>query len=64
MKLYSNDCPKCKILEAKMNEKGVKYEKISDIEEIKKTGFSSVPLLQNDDKILNFMEAVNLINNM
>jgi len=64
MKLYSNDCPKCKILEAKMNEKGVKYEKISDIEEIKKTGFTSVPLLQNDDKILNFMEAVNLINNM
>ena len=64
MKLYSNDCPKCKILESKMNEKGVKYEKISDIEEIRKTGFSSVPLLQNDDKILNFMEAVNLINQM
>lgn len=28
--LYSTDCPKCKILQEKLNEKGIDYEKISD----------------------------------
>lgn len=55
--LYSNGCPKCKILETKLKEKGIEYEHISDMEIMIAKGFMSMPMLQVGDLILNFTEA-------
>lgn len=58
---YSNDCPRCKILQQKLDEKGVMYEKVSDVEIMKQKGFMSVPVLEVDGKIMTYLEAINWI---
>lgn len=60
--LYSTGCPKCMILAAKLDQKGIKYEVNDSIEEMESLGFSTVPMLKVDDKIYNFSEAVKYIN--
>ena len=58
---YSNDCPRCKILQQKLDEKGVMYEKVSDVEIMKQKGFMSVPMLEVDGNIMNYLEAINWV---
>lgn len=60
--LYSNNCPKCRVLESKLNSKNIKYIKNTDIEEMKKLGFISSPILSVDGKTLDFINAVNWVN--
>ena len=60
--LYSNGCPKCKVLEAKLNQKGITYEHIKDIESMKLKGFMSMPVLQIDNETMTFAEANAWIN--
>jgi len=61
---YSNNCPRCNILQQKLDEKGVVYEKVSDIEIMKQKGFMSVPMLEVDEKIMTYVEAINWIKEM
>ncbi len=58
---YSNDCPRCNILQQKLDEKGVMYEKVSDVEIMKQKGFMSVPMLEVDGNIMNYLEAINWV---
>ena len=60
--LYSNNCPKCKVLKAKLTQKNIQFEEISDLTTVIEKGFMSVPILQADDKFLDFSEAVKYIN--
>jgi glutaredoxin len=60
--LYTTGCPKCKVLEAKLKQKGLEYKEITDINEIANKGFMTVPVLEVDGKILNFTEANTWIN--
>ena len=61
--LYSTGCPKCKILESKLNEKNIQYDKNTDTDEMIRLGFQTVPKLKIDDEILDFGESVKWINN-
>lgn len=61
---YSNDCPRCNILQQKLDEKGVMYEKVSDVEIMKQKGFMSVPMLEVDGNIMNYLEAINWVKGM
>ena len=61
---YSNGCPRCNILQQKLDEKGVMYEKVSDVEIMKQKGFMSVPMLEVDEKIMTYVEAINWIKEM
>ena len=58
---YSNNCPRCNILQQKLDEKGVMYEKVSDVEIMKQKGFMSVPMLEVDGNIMNYLEAINWV---
>ena len=62
VKLYSTHCPKCIMLESKLKQKKVDYEVITSEDAIRATGFSSVPLLEADGKIMEFGEAVAWVN--
>lgn len=62
--LYSTGCPKCRILETKLSEKNIEYKKNTDIEEMKKLGFVSAPILVVDDKTLNYGDAIRWIKNI
>jgi hypothetical protein len=64
MKLISNGCPKCVILEGKLKEKGIIYEKSSDIQEIINAGFKTIPMLNVNGEYLDFGKALKWIQDM
>jgi glutaredoxin len=59
--LYSTGCPKCKILEKKLGEKNMVYEKVTDTDVMIKRGFQSVPMLEVDGNTMEFGDAVRWI---
>lgn len=59
--LYSNNCPKCKILKEKLDEKGLTYITITDVEAMKAKGFKSVPQLEVDGVVMTYLTAINWI---
>jgi len=56
--LYTTHCPQCKVLQTKLDEKGIKYNVIEDIKLMRKMGLMSAPALQIEDDILTFGEAI------
>lgn len=56
--LYSTNCPKCKVLEKKLNSSGIDYSIVTDVDVMEQKGFQSAPVLEVDDKIYKFSEAV------
>ena len=60
--VYSTGCPKCTILEKKLQEKNIDYEVISDIDLMQKKGFMSIPMLEVDNEIMEFGAAVKWVN--
>ncbi len=61
MILYTTHCPKCSILKTKLDEAGLEYETVTDIETIAEKGFRTVPMLEIDGKILDFAQAIKYI---
>ena len=59
--LYSNGCPKCKVLKNKLDMLKISYIEINNIENIKKKGFMSMPILEIGDNIMNFFQATKWI---
>lgn len=64
IKLYSTNCPKCLVLEAKLKGKNLQYTKITDISEMEKLGFASAPILEVDGKTLDFEGAIRWVKNL
>lgn len=64
VKIYTTDtCPRCGVLKTKMDAKGIPYESITDVNEIKKLGIMSVPYMQVDDgELMDFATANAWIN--
>ena len=69
--LYSNDCPKCKVLEDKLNSKGIKFYKNTDIAQLASFGLRSLPVLKiekdegkngTEPRYLTFVEANEWVN--
>lgn len=60
--LYSTGCPKCRVLESKLEDADIDYTVVDDIKEIEKLGILSVPILQVDGKIMQFKEANDWLN--
>ena len=59
--LYEHGCPRCKVLKMKLDQKGIQYENISDIEVMKAKGFAEAPKLEVDGVVMGFKEAVEWI---
>ena len=56
--LFSNNCPKCKILKTKLDQKQITYEECNDVDIMIKNGFLSMPMLKVDGETMNFNEAI------
>ena len=63
--LHSTDCPKCKILEQKLQYKNIDFEKNTDIDikGMRSRGIMSAPILQVGDHYMEFHTAVEWVNN-
>ncbi len=60
--LYSTGCPRCKVLKAKLEQKGIKYTENNSVDDMMSIGINEVPVLGVDGELLNFTEAVKWIN--
>lgn len=60
--LYTTHCPKCKVLETKLNQKKMSYTIVDNVDEITGMGIMSVPVLQVNDDLFSFVEANKWIN--
>lgn len=61
--LYSTNCPKCKVLETKLNKKNIEFRTCTDMEEMLALGIKGAPALRlEDESILNFADAVRWVN--
>lgn len=59
--LYEHGCPRCKVLKSKLDQKGIKYEDISDVEIMRSKGFQEAPKLDVNGVIMDFKEAIKWI---
>lgn len=60
--LFTIDCPKCKILEKKLEQAGIEYEACRDRDVLTSKGFDFMPVLEVDGQTMNFSEAVKWVN--
>lgn len=60
--LYSTNCPKCKVLEDKLNEKKIPFDIVTDIDKMVELGIMTAPVLSVNGRLLQFMEAINWVN--
>ena len=60
--LYSTNCPKCKVLATKLEEKDIEFRIVDNVDEMVEKGFTSIPILEVDGEAMDFMTAVNWIN--
>lgn len=64
--VYGNGCPKCNILIKKLDEKGIIYSKVDDMEDIirigKENNISSMPITIWNDEVLDFKSAIETTN--
>lgn len=60
--LYSTHCPKCMVLEKKLQQKGISYEEINDVNVMTEKGYMSVPMLEVDGVSMDFKTANEWIN--
>ena len=62
--LYSTHCPRCCVLEKKLQQKNISYEEVNDVEIMKEKGYLSVPVLEVDGTSMDFKEAFNYVNSL
>lgn len=60
--LYSTNCPRCNVLEAKLKAKNINFEINDNIDEMLDLGIMTAPVLSIDGKLLQFKEAIDWIN--
>lgn len=56
--MYSTHCPKCKVLAMKLAQKGIEFEEIDNLDEMRRIGLKSAPALCIEGNILGFNEAI------
>ena len=56
--LYEHGCPRCKVLKMKLDQKGVEYETVNDVEAMVAKGFTEAPKLEVNGEVMDFKEAV------
>lgn len=65
MTLYTMDnCPKCKMLKQKLEDKHIEIEIISDYDVLCEKGIESVPVLEVNGEKMNYARANTYINNL
>lgn len=63
IKFYSNDCPKCRVLKAKLDDKNIQYKKIDNIDLMLEKNIETLPVLELESGvIMDFSSAIKWVN--
>ena len=60
--LYSTNCPKCNVLEKKLQSKNIDFEICNDIDLMLSKGIQQAPYLEVDNELMDFSKAVKWVN--
>ena len=60
--LYSNGCPKCKVLKAKLEAKNIVFTENNNVQELILMDIKTLPVLKVDENFLNFLTANEWVN--
>ena len=60
--LYSNNCPRCHVLERKLKDKNIEFDLVADEDVMIAKGFLSSPVLEVDGIPMDFGTAVKWVN--
>lgn len=62
IRLYSTGCPRCHVLESKLNSKNISFELFDDKDKMIDMGLTNVPILEVDGDMMDFKSAVKWVN--
>ena len=61
--IYTQEnCPKCKILKKKLNDKGIEYTECSDVSVLMSKDIEFTPMLEVDNNMMSYTDAVKWVN--
>lgn len=60
--LYSTNCPKCMVLEKKLDAARISYDMVTDEDVMIEKGFMTAPILEVDGNAMDFGDAVKWVN--
>ena len=60
--LYSTHCPRCNVLEKKLEQNGIEYTVIDNENLIIEKGFQTIPMLEVDGDVMDFSKAIKWVN--
>ena len=61
---YTIDCPACNVLEQKLIRKNVEFEKVNDLSVLREKGLEVFPVLEVENKMLSYSEAIKWVNSL
>ena len=56
--LYSTNCPKCNILERRLNKNNIEFTISNDIDKLIEMGFQNAPILQIGDQYYDYVDSM------
>ena len=59
--LFSNGCPRCKVLKQKLDDKQINYTISDNFDEVMDQGLQTAPILKVNNEYYQFGDAVKLI---
>jgi len=60
--LYSTGCPRCRVLEKKLDDAGIKYIRVEDVHLMIAKGMMAAPMLEVNEEIIDFARAIDWVN--
>nr|DAG27518.1 MAG TPA: glutaredoxin-like protein [Caudoviricetes sp.] len=58
VKVYSTHCPKCSVVEKKLQMKGIEFDTCDDVNIMKEKNMLAAPYLEVDGELLDFAKAI------
>lgn len=62
--LYTTHCPKCKVLETKLQQKNIAYTEITDVTTMEEKNIEFVPVLEVNGEMMDFTKANVYVNKL
>ncbi len=59
---YTTHCPKCGVLEKKLQIANIEFETVEDVDKMTEKGFMSAPMLEVDGEVMDFGAAIKWLN--
>lgn len=59
--LHTTNCPRCKVLKSKLDQKSINYKINTDVDLMMQKGFTTAPKLEIDGVVYDFKEAIEWI---